>query len=45
MYAWVIREERLGVPEKAMQIEKMPVQKPKKRRSPSYGYGSWHKLQ
>ena len=21
MYAWVIREERLGVPEKAMQIE------------------------
>ena len=28
MYAWVIREQRLGVPEKAMQIEKMPVQKP-----------------
>ena len=28
MYAWVIREKRLGVPEKAMQIEKMPVQKP-----------------
>ena len=28
MYAWVIREDRLGVPEKAMQIEKMPVQKP-----------------
>ena len=26
MYAWVIREDRLGVPEKAMQIEKMPVQ-------------------
>ena len=23
MYAWVIREDRLGVPEKAMQIEKM----------------------
>ena len=30
MYAWVIREDRLGVPEKAMQIEKMPVQKPGK---------------
>ena len=30
MYAWVIREDRLGVPEKAMQIEKMPVQKPDK---------------
>ena len=30
MYAWVIRENRLGVPEKAMQIEKMPVQKPGK---------------
>ena len=29
MYAWVIREDRLGVPEKAMQIESMPVQKPK----------------
>ena len=28
MYAWVIREDRLGVPEKAMQIEKMPVQMP-----------------
>ena len=28
MYAWVIREDRLGLPEKAMQIEKMPVQKP-----------------
>ena len=25
MYAWVIRENRLGVPEKAMQIEKMPI--------------------
>ena len=30
MYAWVIRENRLGVPEKAMQIEQMPVQKPGK---------------
>ena len=30
MYAWVIREDRLGVPEKAMQTEKMPVQKPGK---------------
>ena len=30
MYAWVIREDRLGVPEQAMQIEKMPVQKPGK---------------
>ena len=30
MYAWVIREDRLGVPEMAMQIEKMPVQKPGK---------------
>ena len=30
MYAWVIREDRLGVTEKAMQIEKMPVQKPGK---------------
>ena len=29
MYAWVL-EDRLGVPEKAMQIEKMPVQKPGK---------------
>lgn len=28
MFAWVIREDRLGVPEKAMQIEKMPVQMP-----------------
>ena len=28
MYAWVVRENRLGEPEKAMQIEKMPVQKP-----------------
>lgn len=28
MYAWVIRNDRLGVPEKAMQIEKMPVIKP-----------------
>ena len=27
MYAWVIREDRLGVTEKAMQLEKMPVQK------------------
>ena len=32
MYAWVIREQRLGVPEKAMQIEKMPVQNPVKMR-------------
>ena len=30
MYAWVIREDRLGVPGKAMQIERMPVQKPGK---------------
>jgi crotonyl-CoA carboxylase/reductase len=30
MYAWVIRREREGVPEKAMQTEKMPVQKPGK---------------
>jgi len=29
MYAWVVRNERLGVPEKAMQIEQMPTQKPK----------------
>ena len=28
MYAWVIRKEREDVPEKAMLIEKMPVQKP-----------------
>jgi len=30
MYAWVIRKEREGIPEKAMKIEKMPVQKPSK---------------
>ena len=30
MYAWVIRENRLGVPEKAMQLEKMPIQNPGK---------------
>ena len=28
MYAWVIRNDRLGAPEKAMQIERMPVIKP-----------------
>ena len=34
MYAWVIREDRLGVPEMAMHIEKMPVQKQCKHSRP-----------